>query len=1019
MKKILLAAIISVNLFAANAQPPCGFNIKHNELLKNDAAFAAVVKENDTKIKAYITQQQIRFKNGGSTNGVIGTLYTIPVVVHILHTGGAIGSTYNPTDAQVQGAITYLNNVYNGTDASMTAPSSTGAAGNIGIQFALAQRTPTCGSTNGIDRINASAIPGYVANGVNVETTGGASELAAKSFAAWDVTGYYNIYVVNKIDGKDGTSGQFIAGFARFPGSGALDGTVMLATTMRAGSNVLPHEVGHALGLYHTFEGSDLNTQCPANASCKDDGDEICDTDPVTNNVNSSGTYNFSCRTGINTCTGTAYSPNTESNFMAYTNCYTLFTNGQAERMQTVMATLRPGLVAATNQALKPCGSPVTNFSVSAATAQEFGFATVATCRTYSDYTYQMGIGAAATAAATATLSFGGTATRGLDYDITTNGDFINPSTTLNFAAGSTTPLPFTVRVYNDATVEPVETIILNYTLASNGGTAIKGPQAPTLTITITDNDVNPAGAGSGTASLGTNIGYITEAPFNVKQQFQKSQFLYKASELTALGVSAGNLTQLQLFITSKLSKSAFNNFTIKMANTSLNYLIEGNLNVAGSLSTVYTNAAYNTIAGWNVFNLTTPFAYTGGSLAIEICYNKTTTDTDATSAADQVGAYKDGGTANQGNMFWQNGLNCNGSFSTVNLYSEGVKPVIQLAYGANGIPVETTSGSTSTNYIAVGSNDFFYSGTNKLLLKLANISQPLGCVTAAVQEAGNTWQAFKGGFRSSKIFAVTPTTNVTSTTYNAAFYFTNDELGGKVPSTLRIAKTTAATTADATVDNTVIVTPTVTSFGTGGQVFTADFTGFSRFFLIDANVVLSVGLIDFKAVLNTNKDAVISWGTSSEQDVNRFELETSNDGTNFAILGSVASKGNSNIVQRYEYLHVKPNGGTVYYRLKQIFGNGNFIYSNIVSIVVDRSEIVKPFLYPVPAQNNITVNFGTLVTKGQVEVVTADGKVLIRETVNALSIKKDLNISRLPKGFYFIRLTDVGGDETLRFVKQ
>ncbi|MDE3250097.1 MAG: T9SS type A sorting domain-containing protein, partial [Bacteroidota bacterium] len=260
------------------------------------------------------------------------TLYTIPVVVHVVHTGGAVGTTYNPTDAQIQGAIAYLNNVYNGTYPGLE------GVGDMQIQFALATRDTNCNIINGIDRIDGSSMPNYASNGVNATTTGGVTDSMLKSFDRWDPANYYNIWIVNKIDGKDGTSGQFIAGYAAYAGSSPLtDGTVMLATQMLSGQKTLPHEIGHALNLYHPFEGSPDAVTCPTNTTCSADGDKVCDTDPITYNQ-TGGVVNFSCRTGTNGCTGTAYSINTEHNFMNYTSCYTLFTAGQKSRALAAMS---------------------------------------------------------------------------------------------------------------------------------------------------------------------------------------------------------------------------------------------------------------------------------------------------------------------------------------------------------------------------------------------------------------------------------------------------------------------------------------------------------------------------------------------------------------------------------------------------------------------------------------------------------------------------------------------------------
>jgi hypothetical protein len=264
-----------------------------------------------------------------------------------MHTGDGVGSIFNPSDSQIISTIDYLNTVYNGTY-----PETTGA-GNLQIQFALAKRTQNGSCTNGIERINASTLPNYVANGVNNENSNGCPDLTLKNFRHWNTNDYYNVWVVNKIDGKDGTFGPFIGGYALPPnGASNLGGIVMLATQMNSGQKTLPHEIGHALNLYHTFESSQNSTDCPFNLFCSIQGDNVCDTDPITNNV-FNGVFDFTCRTGTNSCTGTPYSDNTEKNYMSYTNSHNLFTSGQKDRMQASMSlTSRATLVRSNNLAL-------------------------------------------------------------------------------------------------------------------------------------------------------------------------------------------------------------------------------------------------------------------------------------------------------------------------------------------------------------------------------------------------------------------------------------------------------------------------------------------------------------------------------------------------------------------------------------------------------------------------------------------------------------------------------------------
>ncbi len=334
MKFLKLVLAIPAILLAGLcfSQPICGFDTIHQKRMKEDVLYRKAILENEARIKDYISKHPISTLSSNRHSSVNTVLYTIPVVVHVVHTGGAVGTIYNPTDAQITGAINYLNQVYNGTYPG------TEGVGDLQVQFVLATRDPNCNATSGIDRIDGSSMTNYVSNGVNSATTGGVADATLKNFDRWDPAVYYNIWVVNKIDAKDGTLGQFIAGYAYFAGAPtALDGTVMLATQMVSGAKTLPHEIGHALSLYHPFEGSSDASTCPANTDCTSDGDKVCDTDPITYNQ-TGGVVDFTCRSGNNSCTSTSYSINTEHNYMNYTSCYTLFTAGQKSRMLAAMS---------------------------------------------------------------------------------------------------------------------------------------------------------------------------------------------------------------------------------------------------------------------------------------------------------------------------------------------------------------------------------------------------------------------------------------------------------------------------------------------------------------------------------------------------------------------------------------------------------------------------------------------------------------------------------------------------------
>jgi len=326
--------------------------------------------------------------------------------------------------------------------------------------------------------------------------------------------------------------------------------------------------------------------------------------------------------------------------------------------------------------------------------------------------------------------------------------------------------------------------------------------------------------------------------------------------------------------------------------------------------------------------------------------------------------------------------------------------------------------GSNSSVHIESGSNDYFYSNNNRLLMRLTGISASLGCVSSSLDEAGTSWLNYQGGQRSAKVFAVTPTTNGAGTTYTISLYFDNTELGGKTPATLRIAKTTAASVTSSNVSNTVLITPTVTTLGSGTTVFTASFTGFSRFFLVDAGVALAIELTDFSGKVTGEQNSLLSWTTASEQDNRQFDIEVSRDGVNFTLLGTVASQGNATHDQHYEYVHIKPAAGINYYRLKQTDLDGKYTYSKIILLNIS-SGLTKAFVYPVPAKDVITINFGAIIIKAEISIFSADMKKVKQESINGPSSKKEININGLTPGVYFIRYTCGNTNEIMRFIKE
>jgi Pregnancy-associated plasma protein-A len=1055
-KYLISTGLLLLLGFGAFSQPICGFDIVHKREMQVDPVYRQNVLTNEASIRSLIQKNALPKQSSRSPitldqttpstlsqinpapTTLSGPPYTIPVVVHVIHTGGVIGTIYNPTDAQIIGAIAYLNAVYNGTE-----PGTVGA-GDLQIQFVLAQRDPNCNPTNGINRVDGSGVAGYVSGGVQgSQTVVGTPDINIKNLSRWDPTQYYNIWIVDKIDGADGTgSGSFIAGFAFFPGSPALeDGIVMLATQMIDGQKTLPHEMGHAFNLYHPFQSTDPNNAtCAANTSCSTQGDMICDTDPITIPIN------FACRTGANNpCTGTPYTISTENNYMNYTFCYSLFTTDQKTRMLASAAiSPRASLTTSLGGTAPGAGGspcvPKIDFEL-LGDQQTETTTTTSGCRAYTDHSYNMVIGNTPSAAATATISqSSGTATRGLDYDLTTNGNFTTPSSVINFPAGATTPQPFTIRVYDDAGVNGTRTAVLGFTVNNGGGNAVAGDGRSGFTLIMNDNDFAPtAGTPAGTVNIGTSAGLIGVAPFDARQTAERTQFLYMASELTAAGVPAGALSGISMNL-QKLSTRPYTNFKINIGTASVPYLVNGGLSEGSNMTTVKTLASYNTVGGWNNFLFDTPFTWDGASnIVVEISYNDGTTA--AGEAADNIAVYLDGGSASQGNLIWQTGIDCTTPFTSVNAFGNGTKPIIQLTYGISPTVVQTVLNSSQQQYLGPNADLYFYDQTNsRLMARIQNLSAfDYGCTQILIDRQGSSatqfWNSNTSNYLMDKTFHVLPTTNNPAGSYNITLYYTQAEINGWTGATsqslsniqlVKVSGQISGVTPAAPAGGGTMVTgaPTISVLGTNTG-FTYNFTnGFSGFGAgIPGSSPLPISLLNFQGHLQDHTVA-LNWATSQEQNSKDFGIERSYDGKAFVNIGNVPAAGNSVATRLYSFTDPSIARDENYYRLRQIDLDDHFIYSPIV-VIADHLGIPAGAFTVLsnPFTDNLDIQFGSIAL-GQVKARLLDitGKELLSQSDRQSGsgrMRIDLSDRHISAGIYLLELGFNGGTYIQKVIKR
>jgi len=268
----------------------------------------------------------------------------IPIVVHVIYrTNHAnIGSGTNISDARIEDAIRVLNEDYSKTNPEFPNPPRNtflNSSGNPNLEFCFATIDPNGNSTTGVTRTVSTKTnfdPDTEANDMKRNNTGGKD--------GWDPSKYLNIWIC---DLAVSASGGMTLGYAYLPGlpSGGWggdqtwkDGLVVdfqwFGTIQGASgdSRTATHEIGHYLGLNHTF------CESQSGGCCDNDNNNVDDT-PATDGVYWGSVNNT---TNNNTCNDLSYGFSSDlldmdENYMSYSQNTWMFTNSQVNAMNATL----------------------------------------------------------------------------------------------------------------------------------------------------------------------------------------------------------------------------------------------------------------------------------------------------------------------------------------------------------------------------------------------------------------------------------------------------------------------------------------------------------------------------------------------------------------------------------------------------------------------------------------------------------------------------------------------------------
>ena len=165
------------------------------------------------------------------------------------------------------------------------------------------------------------------------------------------------------------------------------------------------------------------------------------------------------------------------------------------------------------------------------------------------------------------------------------------------------------------------------------------------------------------------------------------------------------------------------------------------------------------------------------------------------------------------------------------------------------------------------------------------------------------------------------------------------------------------------------------------------------------------------------NKNGLISWGTTTEINTKEFAIEYSANGINFKPIGTQIAAGNSSSNMDYAYTHVNLPSGLNYYRIKQIDNNGQYKYSEIVTLL-NKNGLKNNLLAPNPASNYSILILNKPANNTVVNIYNNTGQLMKKITVaNGLEFYS-LDVSTFAKGKYLVEIINNGNKETLPLIK-
>jgi|GEM_PF-7102882 len=171
-----------------------------------------------------------------------------------------------------------------------------------------------------------------------------------------------------------------------------------------------------------------------------------------------------------------------------------------------------------------------------------------------------------------------------------------------------------------------------------------------------------------------------------------------------------------------------------------------------------------------------------------------------------------------------------------------------------------------------------------------------------------------------------------------------------------------------------------------------------------------------FEVTVKNNNTVEMNW-LVTEYNNKGFWIEHSTDGFHWTEIGTIPSKNSPESLEDYHFTHTNNEAGRHFYRVRNMdvdeYATG---FSRVRTIIIAKDRNNDVLISPNPANDHITIDNG----EGNfthAEIVDLFGKKISGTKLNTQVNR--LDVSRMPKGTYFVKLIRVDGSHASgRFIR-